>query len=518
MASIPDSVDLLVVGGGINGAGIAREAAGRGLSVLLVEQDDLAAHTSSASTKLIHGGLRYLEHRAFRLVREALAEREVLLRMAPHIVWPLEFVLPRDEGLRPAWLLRAGLFLYDHLGGRALLPRSRAVNLRQPPHDRILQDRLRQGFAYADCWVEDARLVALSALDARERGARIMTRTRCLGLTRDGRGWTAQVRSLGDEPFAVTARAVVNAAGPWVDTVLREALPDRPRPRLRLVKGSHLVVPRLWTEPHCYIFQNRDGRIVFAIPYEHDFTLLGTTDVAFTGDPAAVSCSPEEAAYICSAVSEYLRVPVAPADAVFAYAGVRPLVEDEAASDAAVTRDYLLHLDTGVDGAQPPILSVFGGKITTFRRLAMQALDRLCAAGLSGMRAWNSDAPLPGGEGIDPLGFEEFVAACQRRWLWFPPAGTRRLARAYGARIERVLGGANGLEDLGEHFGGDFYAAEAHHLLRDEFAVTAQDMLWRRSKLGLHLEDGAVEALGRWLAAHQTGDLHGESMGPLHRG
>lgn len=498
MGPATDSYDLLVIGGGINGAGIAREATGRGLSVMLVEKDDLASHTSSASTKLVHGGLRYLEQYAFRLVREALAEREVLLAMAPHIVWPLRFVLPRDDGLRPAWLLRAGLFLYDHIGGRKLLPKSSGVDLRQPPHGAVLQDRLTQGFEYSDCWVEDSRMVVLNAMDARERGARIETRTACTALARRKGLWSATLEPRDAEPYTVTARAIVNAAGPWVDRVLAEALPGEARHHLRLVKGSHLVVPKLWDGPHCYIFQNRDGRIVFAIPYEREFTLLGTTDEAFTGNPGEVAISTGEAAYICAAVSEYLRVPVRPDDAVSSYAGVRPLYEDRATSNSTVTRDYVLQLDGG-DG-EPPILSVFGGKITTFRRLAGHALDRLEKVGVAGAE-WDSAVPLPGGEGIGPLGFETFVAACQRRWLWFPPDGTRRLARAYGARIDRVFGAADGLEDMGTHFGGDLYEAEVRYLVVEEFARTAADVLWRRSKLGLHLPPEAQERLAEWMAS-----------------
>jgi glycerol-3-phosphate dehydrogenase len=499
MAPPRDSYDLLVIGGGINGAGIAREATGRGLSVVLVEKDDLASHTSSASTKLVHGGLRYLEQYAFRLVREALAEREVLLGVAPHIVWPLRFVLPRDDGLRPAWLLRTGLFLYDHIGGRKLLPKSASVDLRRPPHDAILQDRLTQGFEYSDCWVEDARMVVLNAMDAQARGARIETRTACTGIERRDGGWHATIEPAGGAPYTVTARAIVNAAGPWVDQVLTIALPGETQRHLRLVKGSHLIMPRLWAGPHCYIFQNRDGRIVFAIPYEGAFTLIGTTDVAFSGDPDQVAISTEEAEYICAAVSEYLRVPVQPGDAVASYAGVRPLYEDRASSNSTVTRDYVLQLDGG-DGT-PPILSVFGGKITTFRKLAGHALDRLEKAGIAGpAEAWDSTAPLPGGEGIGPLGFETFVEQCQRRWLWFPPEDTRRLARAYGTRISQVFGSASGLEDLGERFGDDVYEAEVRYLVAEEFARSAEDVLWRRSKLGLHLPEEAQARLAEWFA------------------
>ena len=364
--TMSDVYDLLVIGGGINGAGIARDAAGRGLSVQLVEKDDLAAHTSSASTKLVHGGLRYLEHYEFRLVRESLKEREVLLALAPHIIWPLRFVLPHHAGLRPAWLLRLGLFLYDHIGGRKLLPPTKSVDLRQPPHGAILKPSLKRGFEYSDCWVEDSRLVVLNALDAKERGADIRTRTECIALEREDTMWRATLRDASGET-RVQARAIANAAGPWVDEVLRRATRANAPAHLRLVKGSHLVVPKLWDGPHCYIFQNGDGRICFTIPYEQQFTLLGTTDERFEGDPDEVHISEDEAAYICASVNEYLAMQVRPEDAVWSYSGVRPLYEDEAASDSTVTRDYVFEVD---DEGGAPILSVFGGKITTYRSRA----------------------------------------------------------------------------------------------------------------------------------------------------
>jgi glycerol-3-phosphate dehydrogenase len=487
-----DHFDLLIIGGGINGAGIARDAAGRGLSVCLVEKDDLASHTSSASTKLVHGGLRYLEHYEFRLVRESLVERERLLTIAPHIIWPLRFVLPHDAGLRPQWMLRLGLFLYDHLGGRKLLPPTKSVDLRKPPHGAILKERLTRGFEYSDCWVEDSRLVALNCLDAAERGAAIRTRTECVALERGTDCWTARLRHDGGER-TVTAARVVNAAGPWVDEMLGRALPGKRHANLRLVKGSHLIFPRLFEGEHCYIFQNRDGRIVFAIPYEHDFTLVGTTDVAFEGDPGDISISEEEARYICKAANEYLAHDVSPDDAVASYSGVRPLYDDRSKADSTVTRDYQFELDRGEDGSEAPLLSIFGGKITTFRKLAEHALADL---GLGG-REWTASEPLPGGD-IDPDAFEVFVRTLEVRYPFLEPATVRRLARAYGTRVEAVLGDAKETNELGAHMGGDLYAAELEYLVAHEFARDAEDVLRRRSKLYLHLDDEAQARVASW--------------------
>ncbi|MBB3035102.1 glycerol-3-phosphate dehydrogenase [Alteriqipengyuania lutimaris] len=480
--------DLVVIGGGINGAGIARDAAGRGLRVLLVEKDDLAQHTSSASTKLVHGGLRYLEHYEFRLVRESLQEREVLLRNAPHIIWPLRFVLPHHSGLRPSWLLRTGLFLYDHIGGRKLLPATRGVDLRKPPHASILKPTLEKGFEYSDCWVEDSRLVVLNAVDAKERGADIRTRTECTGLVREGDLWRATLRD-ADGETQVTACAVVNAAGPWVDAVLGRALPGERHANLRLVKGSHLIVPKLWEGEHCYIFQNGDGRICFAIPYERDFTLLGTTDEAFDGDPDQVAISDEEAAYICTSVNEYLATEVKPGDAVSSYSGVRPLYEDAAAKASEVTRDYVFEVD---DKGGAPILSVFGGKITTFRRLAEHALEKLDPGG----EAWTRDAPLPGGE-MPVDGHARVVAACA--WTGLPEPVLARLVRAYGVRIADIIGSESAPSDLGPEIAPGVFEAELAYLRDVEFARSGEDVLWRRSKLGLHLDEAGRSAIMRWM-------------------
>jgi len=488
--------DLLIVGGGVNGCGIARDAAGRGLSVLLVEQDDLAGHTSSASTKLIHGGLRYLEYYEFRLVREALIEREKLLRIAPHIIWPLRFVMPLPPSGRPGWMIRLGLFLYDHLGGRGSLPGSAGVSLRGALGAGIRAE-IARGFAYSDCWVQDSRLVALNALDARERGADIRTRTRFLGATRDGEGWTAAIAG-ADGERRVRARAIVNAAGPWVDHVVgaaRGAHPERPP---RLVKGSHIVVPRLFAGEHAYILQNPDKRIVFVIPYERDFTLIGTTDIPWHDDPATPAISAEETAYLCESVSRYFERPVCPEDVVHSYAGVRPLFDDGSASASAVTRDYVLKLG---EGAGPQILSVFGGKITTYRRLAEHALEKLTPF-LPKMRAaWTDTVPLPGGDIAD---FEVFLADVRRRWPFLSERTAWRLARAYGTRIDRVLGDAASPAELGEDLGGGLHTREVDYLVAEEWARTAEDILWRRSKLLLHVPPGTKARLEHYLQRIQA--------------
>jgi glycerol-3-phosphate dehydrogenase len=478
-------VDLLVIGGGVNGTGIARDAAGRGLSVLLCEQDDLAQHTSSASSKLIHGGLRYLEHYEFRLVREALIEREVLLRAAPHIIWPLRFVLPHSPEQRPAWMIRLGLFLYDHLGGRDKLPGSARLDLAHDALGDPLKDQFGTGFTYADCWVDDARLVVLNAMDAFERGAKILTRTRCAAAERTERLWQATLQPRDGGPTrTVQARALINASGPWVSRFLTEQL-DRPAlKKVRLVKGAHIVVPRLYDHDSPYILQHTDGRVVFVIPYEQDFSLIGTTDSDYRGDPAEVAITDDEVDYLCAAVSRYLKQPVTPDQVRFAYAGVRPLFDDATGDVSAVTRDYAFDLDG--DGA--PLLSVFGGKITTYRKLAEHALEKLQPLLGFERRTWTHAQPLPGGDmpGADFDRFlDELIAGCG----WLPPALARRYARAYGTRALRLLDGAAGLDDLGEHLGDGLYEAEVDYLMQHEWAVSDEDILWRRSKLALHVSD-----------------------------
>ncbi len=488
--------DLLVIGGGINGAGIARDAAGRGMKVLLVEKDDLASHTSSASTKLVHGGLRYLEHYEFRLVAESLREREVLLRNAPHIIWPLRFVMPHEPTMRPKWMLRLGLALYDRIGGKMSLPRSKRVDLRIAPHRGVLQDRLTAGFEYSDCWVEDARLVVLTARDAEERGADVLVRTECTGLERTADCWTATLRDKEGER-KVSARAVINAAGPFVDRMAKVALGQGTPAHLRLVKGSHIIVSRRFPGEHAYIFQQPDGRIVFAIPYERDFTLIGTTDLLYEGDLDAVRISDEETRYLCDAASRYFASAITVEEIASTYAGVRPLYEDNAANNSTVTRDYVFELEA--EGGAP-ILSVYGGKITTYRKLAEHALDRLGKVLALPGKPWTAHAPLPGGDMPDG-DFAAFLWRASERYSWAPPEMLLRLARAYGTRIDRVLGAATSLDDLGRDFGGTLFEAELRYLVDQEYARTAEDVLWRRSKLGLHLPAEALQAVADWFAA-----------------
>ncbi|HEV7821348.1 MAG TPA: glycerol-3-phosphate dehydrogenase, partial [Burkholderiales bacterium] len=484
---------MLVIGGGINGAGIARDAAGRGLSVLLCEQDDLAAHTSSASTKLIHGGLRYLEYFEFGLVRKSLREREVLLRAAPHIIRPLSFVMPHSPGLRPAWLIQAGLLLYDHLGKRELLPASQSVDLRSHAAGQALRPEFTRGFTYADACVDDARLVVLTALDARERGARILTRTRCVSARRYADLWDVKLQPAGAAAeLLVRCRALVNAAGPWAMNVLHESLGMSARPHLRLAKGSHIVVRRLFAHDHAYLLQNPDKRILFAIPFERDFTLIGTTDVEYAGDPADASITDTEISYLCEMANRYFAHGISPSDVVWNYSGVRPLLADEKKNLSAVTRDYLLECDATSQRA--PLLSVFGGKITTFRRLAEEALA-LLAPGLPHMKpAWTASAPLPGGD-IPDADFEAFLAGFRQSQPWLAESLARRYARAYGTRVHTLLAGARRPADLGEEFGEGLYEAEVDYLIRQEWAQTAEDILWRRTKLGLHVSPATATRL-----------------------
>lgn len=473
--------DLLVVGGGVNGCAIARDAAGRGLKVLLVERDDLASHTSSASSKLIHGGLRYLEQYEFGLVRESLHERETMLRTAPHIVRPLRFILPQPEGGRPWWMVRAGLLLYDLLAGRNSLPRSASV----PRGDEAVRAPLKAKDAklgaYWDAWVDDARLVVLNALDARERGAEIATRTALLSARREGKAWVAALSG----GRTVAATMIVNAAGPWVAEVLNDRLAADARSGVRLIKGSHIVVPRLYEGEHAYILQQRDGRVVFALPYGAH-SLIGTTDVA-VADPGDLTISDEEAAYLCAATNLYFIRQIAPADIIWSYAGVRALYDDGEAEAKNITRDYRLELDPE---RGPKLLSVFGGKITTARHLAGEALDKL---GVEGFKFTRSE-PLPGGELT-----RAFTGYLDRLAAWMPGDLLLRLSRAYGARLERVIGPAKALADLGRDFGAGLYEAEVVYLLEVEFARTAEDILWRRTKLGLEMSSADRRALADWL-------------------
>jgi glycerol-3-phosphate dehydrogenase len=518
--------DLLVVGGGINGAGIARDAAGRGLRVVLCEKDDLAQHTSSASSKLIHGGLRYLEHYEFALVRKALAEREVLLKSAPHITHPLRFVMPhgggeglagegpgegsgRMQGQRPAWMIRAGLFLYDHLARRDFLPGSAGIDLRADPAGAALQRRYARAFVYSDAWVDDARLVVLAAVDARERGATVLTRTRCTALRRDAARWTATLAGPTGE-VAVQARCLVNATGPWAARFLQDATGLRTagvRP-LRLVKGSHIVVPRLFEHDQAYLLQQPDGRIVFALPYEGAFTLIGTTDVEYTGDLDRVAISAAETGYLCAAANRCFERRIAPDDVVWSFAGVRPLIGDEGgASASAASRDYRLETDTG--GA--PLLSVFGGKVTTFRRLAEEAVDWIAPALGRRVPGWTAHACLPGGDlfGREPdarsvLEFGAWLRTRQQQYAWLAPALLGRYARAYGTRLGTLLAHCRTRADLGAEVAPGLFEVELDYLRRQEWVLGADDVLWRRTKLGLHVAPGAAARVEDWLKGKQA--------------
>ena len=495
--------DVLVVGGGINGAGIARDAAGRGLSVILCEKDDLAAHTSSASSKLVHGGLRYLEQYAFGLVRKALIEREILLRSAPHILRPMRFVMPHDAGQRPAWMIRTGLFLYDRLARREFLPGSKALCLARHAAGTPLKAQFTRGFEYSDGWVDDARLVVLNAIDARERGARIVTRTLCSALERHATHWNATLSARDGRQTHVKARCLVNAAGPWAASFLQDAIKTPVPHALRLIKGSHIVVPRLFEHPYAYIFQHPDGRIVFAIPYEREFTLIGTTDLDYQGDPGQVAISSDEISYLCQLSNRYFKQAISPADVVWTYSGVRPLVENDAASASTTTRDFRLEHDT--QGA--PLLSVFGGKITTFRKLAEEAVNWISPALGKPAKGWTAGACLPGGDlyGERPcqrgvLEFDQWVISMQKRFAWLSPALVARYAHAYGSRMTTLLAQCRQLADLGPEIVSGLYAAEVEYLLLHEMALSADDILWRRTKLGLHVAPGSERLLDAWLA------------------
>ncbi len=514
-SAVPASCDVLVVGGGINGAGIARDLAGRGLKVLLCEQDDLARHTSSSSTKLIHGGLRYLEYYEFSLVRKALAERELLLKSAPHIMWPLRFVMPHDASMRPVWMVRIGLFLYDHLAKREWLPASGTVNLRSHATGAPLKPQYTRGFVYSDGWVDDARLVLLNALDAAERGATILTRTRCERAERTAQGWRATLQPAGGAPIEVQARALVNAAGPWTGEFLRDRAQVASSRSLRLVKGSHIVVKKLFEHDHAYIFQNPDKRIIFAIPYEGDFTLIGTTDVEIDGAPDSARIDAAEIAYLCEQASRYFTQPVRPADVVWSYSGVRPLLDDESGDASAVTRDYLLEFDPSVSS---PLLSVWGGKITTFRKLAEEAADELVQRLGESRPAWTASALLPGGDlsaWIGPpqrpdVDIARFITVLASKCPQLPAATRERWARCYGGHVDRLLGAADPAigpnADLAGGLGAEvapgLYEAELRHLYRNEWARSADDVLWRRTKLGLHYSPAQREQVARWWATH----------------
>lgn len=493
-------VDLLVIGGGVNGAGIARDAAGRGLSVVLCEKDDLAQGTSSRSGKLVHGGLRYLEYYEFRLVREALIEREVLLESAPHIIWPMRFVLPHSPIDRPAWLVRLGLLLYDNLGGRKRLPGTRTLDLRAAPEGRSIRDEFVRAFEYSDCWVDDARLVVLNALDARAKGADIRVRTACTGLRRDGGVWTATLQDTrSGAASAVRARAVVNAAGPWVNRVIGEVAGINSKRSVRLVKGSHIVTRKFWDGPQAYLVQNTDKRVIFINPYEDDLALIGTTDIPYEGPPEAVAAEESEIDYLIKVVNRYFKRPLHRAEVLHSFSGVRPLYDDNAANPSAVTRDYIFDIDSR-DGSAP-LLSVFGGKITTFRRLSEQALDKLKPF-LPEMRGpWTRDAHLPGGD-IPGADFDRFLAAVLERYPWLTPSLATHYARLYGTRVHDLLAGAGSIDDLGDRFGPDFHEREAVFLIETEWAASAEDIVERRTKHARHMSDEERRRFAAWCADH----------------
>ncbi len=494
-----DVYDIFIIGGGVNGCGIARDAAGRGHSVFLAEMGDLAQATSSASTKMFHGGLRYLEYYEFRLVREALHERETLLRAMPHISWPMRFVLPYTRGLRPAWLIRLGLFIYDHLGGRKILPATRTLDLRKDPVGAALKEGFTKAFEYSDCWVQDARLVVLNARDAAERGASINPRTRVLAARRAGDLWEVEIENTTTGTRAVTrARVLVNAAGPWVGKVVQDTIHSPSTERVRLVRGSHIVVPKIHDDPRACFFQNRDGRIGFVIPFEQDFSLIGTTEAEHDADPGEAVCTRAEAAYLCDFVSEYTRKPVTQADIVWTYSGVRPLYDDGASSATEATRDYVLSLDTK---GPAPLLNIFGGKITTYRRLAEAALEKL-APYLGERENWTAGVPLAGGD-FPVDGVADLQARIAATYPFLPEREVLRLLRTYGTEVFAVYGDAATIADLGQDFGGGLFEAEVRWLLDREFAYDAADILWRRTKCGLRMSAAQAKDLQDWLEAER---------------
>ncbi|MFI8483095.1 glycerol-3-phosphate dehydrogenase [Pseudomonas sp. NPDC078700] len=493
-APIAEVYDLAIVGGGINGVGIAADAAGRGLSVFLCERDDLAEHTSSASSKLIHGGLRYLEHYEFRLVREALAEREVLLAKAPHIIKPMRFILPHRPHLRPAWMIRAGMFLYDHLGKREKLPASRGVRFGA---NSPMKAEISRGFEYSDCWVDDARLVVLNAMAARENAAHIHTQTRCISARRSKGLWHIHLERSDGSLFSIRARALVNAAGPWVAKFIRDDLKQESPYGVRLIQGSHLIVPRMFEGEQAYILQNEDQRVVFAIPYLDQFTMIGTTDREYQGDPSAVAITAEETDYLLKVFNAHFRQQIGQDDILHSFSGVRPLCDDESAEPSAVTRDYTLSI-SGHPG-EAPLLSVFGGKLTTYRKLAESALKLLANHFPKMGPNWTTTSPLPGAEDFESQ--SALVEALCSRFSWLPTSLARRWATSYGNRCWLLLRAVQHQQDLGEHFGAQLYACEVEYLCNEEWATAAADILWRRTKLGLFMTAAEQARLSEYLQA-----------------
>jgi len=493
-----ETKDLIVIGGGINGAGIAADAAGRGLSVLMLEAKDLACATSSASSKLIHGGLRYLEHYEFRLVSEALAEREVLLKLAPHIAFPMRFRLPHQPHLRPAWMIRTGLFLYDHLGKRTSLPSSKG--LRFGP-ESVLKSSLTRGFEYSDCWVDDARLVLLNAQEVVVRGGEVRTRTQVTRAYRENGLWVVEAKNADTgEVFTWHAKGLVNATGPWVKHFFDNGLELKSPYGIRLIKGSHIVVPRVHNQPQAYILQNEDHRIVFVIPWMDEFSIIGTTDVEYNGDPHDVKIDDNEVNYLLKVYNDHFKKQLSKDDIVWTYSGVRPLCDDESDSPQAITRDYTL--DVHDQDGKAPLLSVFGGKLTTYRKLAEHALEKLSGYYDNCGPAWTKNGVLPGGDlGTDR---DSYAAQLRRRFTWLPEALARRYVRTYGTRAEQLIGTAQSLEDLGEHFGHHLYEAELRYLVAEEWVVELDDAIWRRTKLGMWLDDAQKQRVAQWLAEHKS--------------
>lgn len=494
--------DIFVIGGGINGCGIARDAAGRGYSVRLAEMNDLASGTSSWSSKLIHGGLRYLEHYEFKLVRESLGEREILLKMAPHIIWPIRFVLPHHSSMRPAWLLRLGLFLYDHMGKRKLLPGTKQINLTTDPVGKPLKTIFTKGFEYSDCWVNDARLVVLNAQDAQQHGAIIETRTQVVSARREDGYWCISTKNgRSGEISQHKARLLVNASGPWVDKVLDEALNSSRSKNVRLVQGSHIVVPKIHDHDRAYIFQNADNRIIFALPYEHDYTLIGTTDRDYHSDPADVKITESEISYICSAASEYFEKPVKVDDVVWSYSGVRPLYDDGATEAQEATRDYVLR----VDGDELPVINIFGGKITTYRKLSESMMKKIEVLIGARFGSWTATSHLPGGD-FEVADYDSLVSKLLGDFTFLDSLLAKRLIRSYGTNAWLMMEGALEIEDIGLDFGGTLSQREVEYLMKYEWAECAEDVVWRRTKLGIRLDKKQISALENWMQQKTLSD------------
>lgn len=503
-----DTFDILIIGGGINGAGIARDAAGRNLSVALCEMEDFASATSSASSKLIHGGLRYLEHYEFSLVRKALREREVLLASAPHIIWPLRFVLPHHKKLRPTWLLRVGLFLYDHMGGRKLLPATKKLALSSDHRGVPLKSRFKVGFEYSDCWVDDARMTLLNVRDAADKGASIFKGWKCSSAQRMNGLWQATLMGSSGEIQTIKAKALVNAAGAWAASITNMAETDiKKRRELRLVKGSHIVVPKLYDGDHAYTFQEADGRVIFAIPYEVEFTLIGTTDVSYDQDASRVSASDDEIIYLCNVANDYFNKSITPDDVKWHYSGIRPLVDDGETDVSQVTRDYQLVASEKTESA--PLLSVYGGKITTYRKLAEDALSKLAPWFPAAGPKWTEQATLPGGD-MGGLSSKEWSTHLQAKYPWVKQDMLLRYARQYGSMSEEILAEYESVAEMGQYFGGTLYEAELRYLMRKEWAATAEDVLWRRTKLGLHLTNAEKTAVAEWMSTHSKISYEGQ--------